>query len=463
MYLKNYHIHLVGIGGIGMSGIASLLMDLGYRVSGSDAKASDMTEALTRQGATVHIGHRADQINGADVVVVSSAIDGLNPEVVSARKAAVPVIPRAEMLAELMRYKYGVAVAGSHGKTTTTALVAAVLTGGGLDPTVVIGGKLDANGANAISGKGDFMVVEADESDGSFLRLSPAISVVTNMDREHMDFYPDMTAVQQGFLDFIDRIPFYGLAVLCMDNPALRDLFPRIKKRMTTYGQHEQADLMMRDIRVGVMKSDFTVVYGKTQLGRFHLPLSGLHNAQNALAAIAVGLELGISVGAMKTALAHVKGVERRMEAKGECGGICVVDDYGHHPTEIQATLAAARINWPDRRLVVVFQPHRYSRTRSLIHEFGSSFENADVLMILPIYGAGEKPLSDVSGQSVVEAVQVTGHPNVMFVETAEACVTHLLEIVSAGDIVLTLGAGNVYQIGELILEKLKKCESPLP
>jgi UDP-N-acetylmuramate--alanine ligase len=456
MYLKKYHIHFVGIGGIGMSGIAELLLNLGYRVSGSDLKASDITTNLERLGGSIHVGHRAEQISGADVVVVSSAIDEDNPEVAAARDAAIPVIPRAEMLAELMRLKYSVAIAGAHGKTSTTSLVANVLAAGGLDPTVVIGGKLKSIGRNAVLGKGDFIVAEADESDGSFLKFSPAIAVVTNIDREHMDFYEDLEAIKTVFLNFIDRIPFYGLAVLCLDNEPLQSLMPRIKKRLTTYGRSSQADYQARDIRFGEMQSRFTVVHRGDDLGQFVLAMPGMHNVYNALAAIAVGVELDIAVADIKRALKRAEGVQRRLEIKGEVGGITVVDDYGHHPTEIQVTLDAVKENWPQRRKVVVFQPHRYTRTQALLEDFTRSFNNSDVLVVLPVYAASEAPIPGVSGEALGECIRAHGHRNVTCLESLEACVDHLEALLVPGDLLLTLGAGDVVRVGEMLLERMQ-------
>ena len=454
MYLKKYHIHFVGIGGIGMSGIAELLLNLGYRVSGSDVKASDITANLARLGGIIHIGHRAEQIVDADVVVVSSAIDRQNPEVSAARQAAIPVIPRAEMLAELMRLKYSVAIAGAHGKTSTTSLVANVLAGGGLDPTVVIGGKLKSIGRNAVLGQGDFIVAEADESDGSFLKFSPAIAVVTNIDREHMDFYADLDAIKTVFLNFIDRIPFYGLAVLCLDNEPLQGLLPHIKKRLTTYGRSTQADYQARNISFGEMKSRFTVVHREDNLGEFILAMPGMHNVSNALAAIAVGLELDIPLSSIKRSLETAEGVQRRLEIKGEIGGVTVVDDYGHHPTEIEVTLEAVKENWPDRRKVVVFQPHRYTRTRALLQEFTRSFNNSDVLLVLPIYAASEAPIAGVSGEALGECIRAHGHRNVICLNGLAECVAHLEKNLASGDLLLTLGAGDVYRVGEMVLER---------
>jgi UDP-N-acetylmuramate--alanine ligase len=455
VYLKKYHIHFVGIGGIGMSGIAELLLNLGYRVSGSDVKPSDITANLRQLGGVIHVGHRAEQITGADVVVVSSAIDDRNPEVAAARQAAIPVIPRAEMLAELMRLKYSVAIAGAHGKTTTTSLVSGVLDSGGLDPTVVIGGKLKSIGRNAVLGKGDFIVAEADESDGSFLKFSPAIAVVTNIDREHMDFYQDLEAIKKVFLDFIDRIPFYGLAVLCLDNEPLQGLLPHIKKRLTTYGQSTQADYQAREITFGEMKSHFTVIHRGEDLGQFVLAMPGMHNVYNALAAIAVGLELDIPLPDIKRSLASAEGVQRRMEIKGEVNGIVVVDDYGHHPTEIQVTLEAVKDNWPERRKVVVFQPHRYTRTQALLEDFTRSFNNSDFLVVLPIYAASEAPISGVSGEILGRCIRAHGHRNVICVDSLERCVDYLEQTLVPGDLLLTLGAGDVYRVGELLLTRL--------
>ncbi|HSO20494.1 MAG TPA: UDP-N-acetylmuramate--L-alanine ligase, partial [Desulfosarcina sp.] len=427
----------------------------------SDLKASDITANLARLGGTIHTGHRAEQIAGADVVVVSSAIDAGNPEVVAAREKGTPVIPRAEMLAELMRLKYSVAVSGAHGKTSTTSLVASVLAGGGLDPTVVIGGKLKSIGRNAVLGKGDFIVAEADESDGSFLKFSPAIAVVTNIDREHMDFYADLDAIKQVFLDFIDRIPFYGLAVLCLDNEPLQGLLPRIKKRLTTYGLSSQADYQAQDIRFGEMKSRFTVVHRGRRLGRFTLSLPGMHNVYNALAAIAVGRELDIPLEAVKRSLGTAEGVQRRLEIKGEVDGITVVDDYGHHPTEIQVTLEAVRENWPGRRKVVVFQPHRYTRTKALLEDFTRSFNNSDALVVLPVYAASEAPIPGVSGEALAEAIRAHGHRSVTCLDGHDACVDHLAETLMPGDLLLTLGAGDVVRVGEALLERLAEDRGP--
>ena len=457
MYLKKYHIHFVGIGGIGMSGIAELLLNLGYKVSGSDLKSSDITENLKTIGGTIYIGHSADHISSADVVVISSAVKHDNPEVLAAKQASIPVIPRAEMLAELMRLKYSVAIAGAHGKTTTTSIVAAVLAEGGLDPTVVIGGKLKSIGTNAVLGQGDFIVAEADESDGSFLKFSPTIAVVTNIDREHLDFYKDLDAIKSVFLDFIDRIPFYGLAVLCLDNESIQDLIPEIKKRYTTYGMSSQADFQIRNVAFEKRRSLFSVYKEGQKLGDIALNLPGIHNVYNATASIAVGIELDVPFAAIKTALETLEGVQRRLEIKGDVDQITVVDDYGHHPTEIKTTLEAIEKCWPDSRKVVVFQPHRYSRTQALFDDFTRSFYQSDVLLVLPIYAAGEKRIEGLSGRDLCEGIRAHGHKEVYCAADAEKALTYLKDNVMPGDLVLTLGAGDVWQVGEQLLQVLKQ------
>lgn len=460
MYRKKYHIHFVGIGGIGMSGIAELLLNLGYTVSGSDLKSSEITERLQRFGGLIHKGHAEKHVDEADVVVVSSAVDADNPEVRAARQASIPVIPRAEMLAELMRLKYSIAVAGAHGKTTTTSIVSAVLDRGGLDPTVVIGGKLKSIGTNARLGEGEFIVAEADESDGSFLKMSPTIAVVTNIDREHLDHYPDLDAIKSAFLDFIDRIPFYGLAVLCLDNESVQSLIPEIKKRYTTYGMSTQADVQARNVIFEGLRSRFTLYHKGEPLGDIQLNLPGIHNVYNAMASVAVGFELGLAFETVKAALETVEGVQRRLEIKGDVNGITIVDDYGHHPTEIKTTLQAAKEVWPDRRMVVVFQPHRYSRTRALFDEFTRSFYQSDVLLVLPIYSAGEKVIEGVDSSSMCDGIRQHGHKEVICKDTIATAVAGLKDILVPGDILLTLGAGDVWKVGEEILRDLGPWES---
>ena len=456
MYRKQYHIHFVGIGGIGMSGIAELLLNLGYKVSGSDLKSSDITERLIRFGGTIFRGHEALQIEGANVVVVSSAVDENNPEVQAARQQSVPVIPRAEMLAELMRLKYSIAVAGAHGKTTTTSIVSAVLDRGGLDPTVVIGGKLKSIDTNARLGEGEFIVAEADESDGSFLKMSPAIAVVTNIDREHLDHYDDLDDIKSAFLNFIDRIPFYGLAVLCLDNEPVQDLIPDIKKRYTTYGMSAQADIQAKNIQFEGLNSRFSLYRQGEHLGDIRLNLPGIHNVYNSMASVAVGLELSIPFEIIKAALEKLEGVQRRLEIKGQINGITIVDDYGHHPTEIKATLQAAKDAWPDRRIVVVFQPHRYTRTQALFDDFTRSFYQSDVLLVLPIYSAGEEVIEDIDSLSMCEGIRQHGHKKVICRDTLTDAATELKDILLPGDVLLTLGAGDVWRVGEILLAEIQ-------
>ncbi len=437
-----------------MSGIAELLLNLGYRVSGSDVKSSDITDRLKTLGGAIFKGHAAENIKGADVVVISSAIDPENPEVQAAGQSSIPVIPRAEMLAELMRLKYSIAIAGAHGKTSTTSIVASVLAEGGLDPTVVIGGKLKSIGSNAVLGEGDFIVAEADESDGSFLKFSPTIAVVTNIDKEHLDFYADLEAIKTVFLNFLDRIPFYGLAVLCLDNEPIQDLIPRMKKRYTTYGMTSQADFQIRDVEFGQQKSRFDIYHRGKKMGMINLNLPGIHNVYNATASIAVGVELNIAFDQIKRALETVEGVQRRLEIKGESDGVTVIDDYGHHPTEIKVTLATIEENWPNRRKVVVFQPHRYSRTRALFDEFSRAFYQSDVLVVLPIYAASEKKIEGVTSQNLCEEIKAHGHREVVHAGGFKAALSHLKQTVQRGDVLLTLGAGDVWKVGEMFLNK---------
>jgi len=457
VYRKQYHIFFVGIGGIGMSGIAELLLNLGYRVSGSDIRLSETTRRIAELGGTVFEGHHPDHIAGADVVVTSSAIRPDNPEVKAALAASVPVIPRAEMLAELIRLKYSILVSGAHGKTSTTSMVASVLDKGGLDPTVVIGGRLKSIGTNAVLGRGDFIVAEADESDGSFLRYSPTIAVVTNIDREHLDFYKDIEAIESVFVDFIDRVPFYGLAVLCLDNPYVQEIVPRIRKRYITYGLSAQADIRAVSVSFSGTKSTFSVMNKNMHVGDVTLNVPGLHNVSNALAAIAVGIELDIPFEIVARALQTLQGVSRRLEVKGEHQGITVIDDYGHHPTEIRVTLEAIRSAWPGRRVVVVFQPHRFSRTRALYDEFARSFYQSDVLILMPIYGAGEPEIPGVDSSMLCKEIQSHGHKDVSIARDGDAVIDILEQKVGAKDIVLTLGAGDVWKVGEMFLSRLKK------
>jgi UDP-N-acetylmuramate--alanine ligase len=445
-------LHFVGIGGIGMSGIAEILLNLGYAVSGSDLALSNVTRRLQQQGATVYQGHAAAHVQGADVVVISSAVQPDNVEVLTARAQHIPVIPRAEMLAELMRMKYGVAIAGTHGKTTTTSLVATILAYGGLDPTVLIGGRLNSLGSNAKLGQGEYLVAEADESDGSFLLLSPTISVVTTVDAEHLDFYGDLAAVQRAFAQFINKVPFYGCSIICLDQPHIRSLVPQIRRRCITYGLTSQADYMARDLRLAGMRSHFEVLRTGEWLGQFSLNLPGTHNVANALAAIAVGVELDIPLAAIAQALEEFSGVHRRFDRRGVHDGITVVDDYGHHPEEIRQTLRAAKAVWPEARLVVVFQPHRYTRTHLLLQEFYTAFRDADALVLLDIYAAGETPLPGVTTGLLYEGLISQGQREVYYLRERAEVIPFLRRYLRANDILLTLGAGDVWQVGEAFL-----------
>ena len=460
MFRKTQHIHLVGIGGAGMSGIAEVLLTLGYKVSGSDLQASDTTRRLEELGGRIFIGHLATHIGEAQVVVISSAVLPQNPEVLAAKAKQIPVIPRAEMLAELMRLKFGVAIAGAHGKTTTTSMVANILAQGGLDPTMVIGGKVNALGSHARLGRGELLVAEADESDGSFLRLSPTIVAVTNLDREHLDHYGSMERIYDTFLEFINKVPFYGLAVLCADDERLRALFPKIVKRYYTYGLSETdgvaLDFRATDIVAKQGGSEFRAFFRTRNLGPFRLSVPGIHNVSNALAAIAIGVELDVPVDLIRKALAAFTGVERRFHLRGETNDIMVVDDYGHHPTEIKATLAAAKQGWPERRLLVLFQPHRYTRTRDLLEEFSHAFRQADHLFLTEIYAASEPPIPGVSGAKLAEAIRGAGHPSVTFVEQKDRLVEMVFPQLKPGDLVLTLGAGDIWKTGPALLAKLE-------
>jgi UDP-N-acetylmuramate--alanine ligase len=466
MFAKIQQIHFVGIGGIGMSGIAEVVLNLGYKVSGSDLKSSAVTQRLAGLGAAVFEGHRAENIAGAEVVVTSSAIAAENPEVVEAHKLHVPVIQRAEMLAELMRLKYGIAVAGMHGKTTTTSMVAAVLAGGGLDPTVVVGGRVDAMGSNARVGKSQYLVAEADESDRSFLKLSPILSVVTNIDREHMDCYRNMRDVKKTFLEFMDRVPFYGMVVACNDDPMLRRLLPEVQRRTVTYGTKRGSDFLIKiptsraksAREMGHLLNSFRVRYRGDDLGEFTLHVPGMHNVLNATAAIAVGVGLDVAVEAIRAALDQFRGVDRRFQLRGRVAGVSVIDDYGHHPTEIKATLAAAR-SCGFGKIHVVFQPHRYTRTRDLMEEFTTAFGDADSLFVLDIYAASEKPLEGISGEKLAIAVREKGGRSVQYVSSFADAVSAAAAVAQDGDMVLTLGAGSVSQLGPMILEKLKERE----
>ncbi|MGA8428403.1 MAG: UDP-N-acetylmuramate--L-alanine ligase [Candidatus Sulfotelmatobacter sp.] len=465
MFAKIQRIHFVGIGGIGMSGIAEVLLNLGYKVSGSDLRSSAVTQRLAELGAAIFEGHRAENISGVEVVVTSSAIAAENPEVAEAHNLHIPVIQRAEMLAELMRLKYGIAIAGMHGKTTTTSMVAAVLAAGGLDPTVVVGGRVDAMGSNARLGKSQYLVAEADESDRSFLKLSPILSVVTNIDREHMDCYRNMRDVKKTFLEFMDRVPFYGMIVACNDDPLLRRLLPEVQRRTVTYGTKRGSDFWIKPGTTDAMQentggdarplSRFQVSYRKQDLGEFTLHVPGLHNVLNATAAIAVGVGLDIGVDAIRSALDQFRGVDRRFHVRGRAAGVTVIDDYGHHPTEIRATLAAAK-QCGFIKVHVIFQPHRFTRTRDLMEEFTTAFGDADSLFVLDIYAASEQPIEGVSGEALARNIREKGGHSAEYANSFAGAVAAAAAGAREGDMILTLGAGSVSQLGPLILASLK-------
>ena len=451
---KIQHIHFVGIGGIGMSGIAEVLLNLGYQVSGSDTKETEVTRRLGSLGAKVSYGHRRENLKEADVVVTSSAIRKGNPEVEAAEERLIPVIPRAEMLAELMRMKIGIAIAGTHGKTTTTSLISTVLAAGGLDPTVVIGGRLNSIGSNARLGQGEYLVAEADESDGSFLKLMPTIAVVTNIDPEHLDYYKGIDEIKETFLSFLDKIPFFGLAVLCLDHPNIQSLLPRLKKRFTTYGLTTQADYQAKEIVFEGLSTSFDVVHRRRELGRLSLRMPGLHNVYNALATLATAFELDIPFQVVQETLRDFSGIQRRFQIKGEKKGILVVDDYGHHPVEIVATLKAARTGWA-KRIIAVFQPHRYTRTQALFKDFLTAFYDADVLILTDIYPAGEERIEGVESKALFEGLREYGHKDVTYLSDKKEVVEHLLRVISPGDLVITLGAGDIWQVSEELVNRL--------
>lgn len=461
MFRRVHHIHFVGIGGIGMSGIAEVLANLDFKVTGSDLKRTSSTDHLETLKVTVFEGHDAMNVGDARVVVRSSAVRDDNPEIIEAQRRMIPVIARAEMLAELMRLKTNtVAVAGSHGKTTTTSMIATILGAAGLDPTFVIGGVVNAFGSNARLGKSDWMVVEADESDRSFLMLTSTISIVTNIDREHMDCYHDMHDVQASFASFANKVPFYGASIMCLDNPYVQAIMPEVKRRRITYGFSAQADISAHGIHYdNNFGSSFTLWQGRQAIGEVKLRVPGGHNIYNALAAIAVGLELNIPFPTIARALNEFTGVRRRFQFKGEKRGILVVDDYGHHPTEIRATLAAAKQSSDGRRIVVLFQPHRYTRTKDLLEEFARSFNNADVLLVTDIYAAGEEPISEITAKALCGLIKRFGHKNVTYIGSIESATEALFSRVQSGDIVITLGAGNVYRAGESLLEIIAEPE----
>lgn len=448
-------IHFIGIGGVGMSGIAEVLLELGFRVSGSDLKESEVTRELEARGARIAFGHAARHIKEADVVVYSSAVKQDNPEIVAAKDQGIPVIRRAEMLGELMRLKSGIAIAGSHGKTTATSLVATVLRDAGLDPTVIIGGRLNALGSNAASGKGELLVAEADESDGSFLRLHPSISVLTNIDPEHLDHYGSLEAVKEAFITFANQVPFYGLVVACVDHPNIQDILPRIDRRVMTYGFAAHADYRARDLRPEGLSVSFELSVRGDSRGRVKVRMPGDHNVLNALAAIAVADELGVSHEVIAESLAEFEGVQRRFTVVGEVGGVTIVDDYAHHPTEIEVTLAAAQAAFKGR-IVVAFQPHRYTRTRDCFDDLVRAFNRADLVLITDVFAAGEEPIEGFDAERLVESMRAHGHRDVTYIPSRLELADALRERVREGDLVLTLGAGDITRTGRELMERLR-------
>jgi UDP-N-acetylmuramate--alanine ligase len=457
MFFKLQRFHFTGIGGIGMSGIAEVLLNLGYEITGSDLKSSPITERLAALGARVFEGHDAAHVAGAKALVVSSAVDAANPELVEARRLQIPIIPRGELLAELMRLKYGVAIAGSHGKTTTTSMVAAVLSHAGLDPTVVVGGRVKGmGGSNARVGKSDFLVVESDESDGSFLKLAPIVAVVTNIDREHMDHYKTLEEIEAAFTTFVNRVPFYGAVIVCLDDENVQRVLPGITRPTVTYGHSPQADIAITSHDAGAAASEFTLRRGGEDLGSFRVGVPGPHNILNATAAVAVALELEVPVEAIREGLATFSGVDRRFQWKGEAGGVTVVDDYGHHPTEIRATLATARVG-DFKRVLVLFQPHRYTRTAALMDDFARAFHQAEMVFVLEIYAASEQPIAGVSSEALVARLRDFGHRGAQYAGGLDRGIQLAADAAQPGDIVITLGAGSVYQAGERILAAIRE------
>jgi UDP-N-acetylmuramate--alanine ligase len=457
MFFKPQHVHFVGIGGIGMSAIAEVLLTLGYQVSGSDLRLSPITERLAQLGAAIQLGHRAENVEGARAVVVTSALDSTNPEVAEARLRQIPVIPRGELLAELMRLKFGIAIAGSHGKTTTTSMVASILNAAGMDPTVVVGGRVAAmEGSNARVGKSSLLVVESDESDGSFLKLAPIVAVVTNIDREHLDHYASLEEVQSAFTEFVNKVPFYGAAIVCMDDENIQQIFPSIRRRTITYGRSAQVDLAIEDVALAASGSDFAIRRRNDGLGAFHLHVPGIHNVLNATAAVGVALEMEVPLEQIRHGLAAFSGVDRRFSVRGVERGVTVIDDYGHHPTEVKATLAAARLS-PFRQVHVLFQPHRYSRTKHLLDDFGTAFHQADDLYLLDIYAASEPAMEGVTSQALLEKIHSYGHRSAHYVGSIDEGVDAVAHAAGPGDLIITLGAGNVSQAADKILGKLRE------
>jgi len=456
MFFRLKHLHFVGIGGIGMSGIAEVLLNQGFRITGSDQQDSDLIGRLSDLGAEIIIGHRAENVGAAQVVVYSSAVKPDNVELQEARRRNLPIIPRAEILGELMRMKYGIAIAGTHGKTTTTSMIGAVMTEAELDPTIIVGGRVKSLATNAVLGSGEFLVAEADEFDRSFLRLTPAIAVITTLETEHLDCYKDLDEIRSAFLQFAEHVPFYGSIIACSDEPGVAGLIPDMRRSVITYGLNDQADIRALDPTFAETQTRFRVIVRGQERGALELNLPGLHNVKNALAAVGVAEELGISFSTVQRSLKKFRGVERRFEIKGEARGIMVVDDYAHHPTEIKATLAAAKRGW-NRRVIAVFQPHLYTRTRDFAVDFGASFKDADLLIVTEIYGAREQPIAGVAGDLIVQAAKKAGHQSIHYVPDKSEIPQHLIRLCRAGDIVITLGAGDIWKIARDFLGFLEK------
>jgi len=454
-FRRTKKLHFVGIGGSGMSGIAEILLNMGYSVSGSDMADSEVTRHLEKLGATIAFGHDAKNVGDAEVVVISSAIKPQNPEVVEAKSRFIPVIPRAEMLAELMRMKHAIAIAGAHGKTTTTSMIAVTLTKGGIDPTIIIGGRVDRFGSGAKLGKGDFLVAEADESDGSFLKLYPTIAVVTNIDAEHLDHYGSFENLKNAFVEFINKTPFYGASILCLDDQHIQEMIPKVEKRLLTFGINSTADVTARDIKFSQLTSSFTVAFKGEEVGRVTINMPGIHNVCNALAAMAVGFELDMKVEDIISSLDGFAGIDRRCQVIGEVNGVLIVDDYGHHPNEILATLRSIKEGFGNRRLIVAFQPHRFSRTKDHLGEFHTAFYDADELIVTEIYAASEAPIEGITGELISKGALEHGVKGAQFIPDLDGVVESLCEMAKEDDIILTLGAGNISTVGKRVLAKL--------
>lgn len=457
MFSNIRRVHFVGIGGIGMSGIAEILINMGFTVSGSDKNLSEITERLKKLGAKIYKGHSANNVKETDVLVYSSAVHLDNPEILKAQQLKIPVIRRAEMLAELMKMKYGIGIAGTHGKTTTTSMIGLILTEAKMDPTIIVGGKLSGlGGTNARLGEGSFIVVEADEFDRSFLQLTPSIAIITTLEREHLDIYSDLEDIKKAFIEYANKVPFYGFVVLCLDEDALQDIIPQIKKKIITYGLTSQSDLQAIETSYDKSKSEYTLLYKGKNLGRIELNVPGVHNVRNSLAAIATALELNVPIETIKKAIKSFNGVFRRFEIKAEIDKTIIIDDYAHHPTEVAASLLAAKTGWK-KRVIAIFQPHTYTRTRDFYQEFGKSFFNADMLIVTDVYPAREEPIQGVDGELIAEAAKTFGHKNVHYIKDKKDVPEFVMKNLSGDDLIITLGAGDIYKFGEELISRFKK------